>query len=92
MKSLVTLFTQRAFKGEYAGDLTSTSATWFRFQGAEQKVKRLEFLPQQECSKMGEPVKGSPLDMGILSARDDRSSRRLVRAPAKHVRDGYGLI
>ena len=45
-----------------------------------------------QSSKMGEPVKGSPLDMGILSARDDRSSRRLVRAPAKHVRDGYGLI
>ena len=45
-----------------------------------------------QSSKQGEPVKGTPSDMGILSARDDRSSRRLVRAPAKHVRDGYGLI
>ena len=45
-----------------------------------------------QSSKMWEPVKGSLLDMGILSARDDRSSRRPVRAPAKHVRDGYGLI
>ena len=79
---------------EYAGDLTSKSTNWFRFQGAEQKVKRLKFLPLQECSqaKRGEPAKGTPLGMGILSARDDRSSRRLVKAPAKHVRDGYGLI
>ena len=81
-------------KGEYAGDLTSKSANWFRFQGAEQRVKRLDFRPQQEGSraKWGEPVKIFPLDMGLLSARDDRSSRRPVRAPAKHVRDEYGLI
>ena len=74
--------------------LANTLATWFRFQGAEQRVKRLDFRPQQECSraKWGEPVKRFPLDMGLLSARDDRSSRRLVKAPAKHVRDGYGLI
>ena len=36
---------------EYAGDLTSKSANWFRFQDAEQKVKRLDFLLQQECSQ-----------------------------------------
>jgi hypothetical protein len=82
---------------EYAGDLTSKSANWFRFQGAEQKVKRLKFLPQRECSqaKRGGTRQGNPLGhgkLGILSARDDRSSRRLVKAPAKHVRDGYGLI
>ena len=49
-------------KGEYAGDLTSKSANWFRFQGAEQKVKRLEFLPQQECSRAngGSPSREPP--------------------------------
>ena len=38
-------------RGEYAGDLTGKSANWFRFQDAEQKVKRLGFLLQQECSQ-----------------------------------------
>ena len=73
---------------KYAGDLTCKSANWFRFQEAEQKVKRLDFLPQQECSqaKWGGTRQRNPLGIGILSARDDRSSRRLVKAPAKHVK------
>ena len=49
-------------RGEYAGDLTGKSANWFRFQDAEQKVKRLGFLLQQECSqaRRGGTRQGNP--------------------------------
>ena len=42
--------TRRALIEECADDLTGTQATWFRFQGAEQRVKRLDFQPPQEGS------------------------------------------
>jgi hypothetical protein len=43
--------TRRALIEECADDLTGTQATWFRFQGAEQRVKRLDFQPPQEGSR-----------------------------------------
>ena len=48
--------------GEYAGDLTGKSAKWFRFQDAEQKVKRLGFLLQQESSLA---MIGNPLSIEV---------------------------
>jgi hypothetical protein len=54
-------------RGEYAGDLTGKSANWFRFQDAEQKVKRLGFLLQQDRSqaRRGGTRQGNPLGIEV---------------------------
>ena len=54
--------TQHASEREICCDLTGKSANWFRFQDAEQKVKRLGFLLQQECSqaRRGGTRQGNP--------------------------------